>query len=234
MTENTFIFPKLKLDNIDRYTIRKSIFDALSSNVSFFEGNLLDVGCGKMPYRDFLKKNCSISTYTGVDLENAIKYDANIRPDAFWDGKKLPLPDASHQTVLLTEVLEHCPEPITVLDEVFRVLTDSGHLFLTVPFLWPLHEVPHDAYRYTPFTLQRLLNTAGFKEINIQPYGGWHLSMAAMLGLWLKRGVNNRMLRTLLSIPVWVLMKVLIKKDQKPQTFSEGQMCLGFYATAIK
>lgn len=234
MPANAFVFPKLNLDNIDRYTIRKSIFDALNSNLGFFRGNLLDVGCGKMPYKDFLVKNCSISAYTGVDLESAKIYGANVQPDVFWDGKKLPFADQSFQTALLTEVLEHCPEPQLVLNEIFRVLPENGHLFITVPFLWPLHEVPHDAYRYTPFTLQRLLNGAGFKEVEICAHGGWHLSMAAMLGLWYKRGLGNRLLKKTLALPVLFLVRLLAKKDQKPKTFGEGQMCLGFYATAVK
>ncbi len=87
MPANPFVFPKLNLDNIDRYAIRKSIFDALNSNLGFFRGNLLDVGCGKMPYKSFLVKNSSISNYTGVDLESAKIYDANVQPDVFWDGK---------------------------------------------------------------------------------------------------------------------------------------------------
>lgn len=234
MPANPFVFPKLNLDNIDRYAIRKSIFDALNSNLGFFRGNLLDVGCGKMPYKSFLTKNCSISNYTGVDLESAKIYDAKVQPDVFWNGKKLPFADQSFQTVLLTEVLEHCPEPQLVLNEIFRVLPENGHLFITVPFLWPLHEVPHDAYRYTPFTLQRLLNGAGFKEVEIRAHGGWHLSMAAMLGLWYKRGLGNRLLKKTLALPVLYLVRLLAKKDQRPKTFGEGQMCLGFYATAVK
>jgi SAM-dependent methyltransferase len=234
MAANPFVNPKLKLENIDRYAIRKSIFDAINGNLDFFCGDLLDVGCGKMPYKSFLKENSRIDSYTGIDIETAIVYDAHVKPDLYWDGQNLPLPDASHQTVLLTEVLEHCPEPKTVLDEVFRVLAGSGHLFLTVPFLWPLHEVPHDAYRYTPFTLERLLKQSGFSQINIQPYGGWHLSMAAMLGLWYKRGLSNALLKKILGMPVFYLVRLLIKKDKKPQTFSEGQMCLGFCVTAVK
>jgi hypothetical protein len=40
---------------------------------------------------------------------------------------------------ILTVVLEHCPDAATVLREVRRDLRPNGFLFLTVPFVWPIH-----------------------------------------------------------------------------------------------
>jgi len=85
-----------------------------------------------------------VISYLGIDLEGALIYDANIKPDFTWDGKRLPFETNSFDTIISTEVLEHCPEPEVFLYEVFRVLKKGGVFFFTVPFLWNLHEVPHD------------------------------------------------------------------------------------------
>ena len=77
----------------------------------------------------------------------------------------IELEDESVDCVLLTEVLEHCPEPRIVLAEVYRVLRRPGLVFMTVPFLWPLHEVPFDEVRYTPFCLRRHFEQAGFVRL---------------------------------------------------------------------
>ena len=103
-----------------------------------------------MPYRSLLLARPSqASKYIGLDLQ----HNTYVKPDLEWDGRTLPFQDGSIDCVLETEVLEHCPRPERVTDEAWRVLKPGGFLLFTVPFLWPLHSVPHDQYRYTPFAL---------------------------------------------------------------------------------
>ena len=65
----------------------------------------------------------------------------------------MPIKDNSYNTIIATEVLEHCFEPEILLKEIYRVLKPGGLLFFTVPFVWNFHETPYDAYHYTPFAL---------------------------------------------------------------------------------
>ena len=51
---------------------------------------VLDVGCGKMPYRDFILDNSAVTKYVGIDIENALTYDQTVKPDYTWDGKSMP------------------------------------------------------------------------------------------------------------------------------------------------
>lgn len=235
MMTNDFINIPFTNENLDKYYIRASIFDALIKMLSQFEGNLLDIGCGKMPYKKYILENSSVTKYIGLDIENALEYDTTIKPDFTWNGLTMPFENNSFECAFGTEVLEHCPEPEIVLKEVVRLLKPDGTFFFTVPFLWNLHEVPHDEYRYTPFSLERHLKNAGFKDIQIKATGGWHASMAQMLGLWVRRSPMSKTKRKWLSRFLKPIIGYLIKIDRHTEIkFIEGQMITGLYGTAKK
>ena len=230
-----FLFPVLRVDNIDTYVIRKGIFGFIRNNLHLLNGNLLDVGCGKMPYREFILKNSHVHNYIGLDIDDALVYDKNVKPDFFWDGKVMPFANDTFDTAIATEVLEHIFEPSVFLRETYRVLKKDGVFFFTVPFIWNLHETPNDYYRYTPYALEKYLENTGFKTIDLKPMGGWHASMAQMLGLWLRRAPMRYWQRDLLSKSLKPLISFLIKKDNKiPFAFKEKQMITGIGGIAIK
>lgn len=85
----------------------------------------------------------------------------------------LPFADASFDTVLLADVLEHIVRPWQLLAEIGRVLAPGGRLIGSVPFLYWVHEAPHDHHRYTRFALDHHLRAAGLIPEAIQPYGGY-------------------------------------------------------------
>jgi len=235
MGKERFIDIKLGKENLDIYYIRTSIFNALKETLPILKGDLLDIGCGKMPYKNYILENSEVANYIGLDIENALEYDTDIKPDFTWNGKTMPFENNTFECAFGTEVLEHCPGPEIVLKEVIRVLKPEGFFFFTVPFLWNLHEVPHDEYRYTPFSLERHLRNSGFKEIEIKATGGWHASMAQMLGLWVRRSPMPQTKRRILSAIIKPIIEFLIKID-KPElvTFKEGQMISGLYGVARK
>ena len=235
MISNSFIEPTLNYHSVDTFQIRNAIFESIRSNIPYFNGNLLDVGCGKMPYKRYILDNSLVTHYLGLDIEGAIEYDSKIKPDVVWDGIKMPIASESYDTVIATEVLEHCFEPEVLLKESYRVLKPNGYFFFTVPFLWNLHETPNDAYRYTPYAIKRHLNNVGFRDIKLEATGGWHASMAQMLGLWVKRSAMASKKRKLLSYFALKVIPYLIKLDKKRDTkFKEGQMITGLYGTARK
>lgn len=153
------------------------------------------MGFSRKPYRQFLLDNKYISEYTGFDIETAIVYEDAIKPDFTWDGHVIPFGDNSFDTVMANEVLEHCTDAHRIINEMKRVLKRGGLTFFTVPFLWNLYEVSHDEFCYTPFALQRIFKECGLKEIELYAHGGWNMSMAQMLGMWVvatKRGTRRR------------------------------------------
>jgi SAM-dependent methyltransferase len=222
-------------DNIDMYVIRTCIWNAIQKCAPQFNGHLLDVGCGRKPYRQFLLDNKYITHYTGLDIASAIVYEDGIKPDFTWDGTVMPFEDNSFDTLMATEVLEHCPDPYKIINEMKRVLKPGGIIFFTVPFLWNLHEVPYDEYRYTPFSLRRIFKECNLENVELFAHGGWNMSMAQMIGMWIvatKKGSARKRWAKLLN-PV---VKRLMKKDttQQPVLFSDGMMINGLYGLVKK
>lgn len=214
-----FINPLLTRFTLDTYIIRKSIFDALRSSVGIMSGSVLDVGAGNQPYREFVLAHKDVSSYTALDLADNGSY---ARAQVLWDGVRMPFKDGSFDTAMATEVLEHCPGPLITLREIHRVLKTSGVFFFTVPFLWPLHDAPNDEFRYTPWSLERLLSQAGFTDIKLWPTGGWNAALAQSIGLYARRAPMNERLRWVLSLVVLPLVWLLAKTDKPVKQFHHG------------
>jgi len=205
----------------------------------YFNGVLLDLGCGRMPYKKLIEEKSGITQYIGMDIENPVYQQDAFKPDLFWDGKTIPLESSSVNTVILVEVLEHTPDPANILKEVNRVLATGGVVFITVPFVWNLHDVPYDEYRYTPFALERMFQQAGFSDIVIETFGNWHAAQAQFLACWVRRSYMSKSARKILSRLLLPVVKYLYKKDQViykdySRKFVEGAMCTGFSVIAKK
>lgn len=129
-------------DNLDDYYIKQTIFKSLCDNLFQFHGKLLDVGCGKMPYREYILQNSSVQEYTGLYIESALVYDEKVKPDYIWNGISMPFENEVYDCAIATEVLEHCPEPNVTLSEIFRVLKPRGIFFLLYLFCGTFMKCP--------------------------------------------------------------------------------------------
>lgn len=227
---DAFLNPRCSPNTLDTFGCRRNLLRALRCQLSHFHGTLLDIGCGKMPYKSLILAPPSrVKQYIGLDLDNGYG-----TPDLHWDGKTIPLGNNSVDCAIATEVFEHCPDIKTVLSEILRVLRPDGLLFFTVPFLWPLHDAPHDEYRYTPFSLERHFHNAGFDDIDLQFLGGWDASLGQMIGLWVRRRGMPGPTRRLLSLFLWPLVLYLIKRDMPPTEATDQTMITGISGLATK
>jgi len=144
-----------------------TIWTFLKPRLSRLRGNLLDVGCGEMPYRTCLQPDLS---YTGIDVAQAGAF-AMRASDAVvpFDGVSIPFGDASFDTILCTEVLEHAAAPEALIAEIERVLKPGGTLLATVPFSARVHYAPYDFNRFTKFALKRMF--ASFRDVRVEERG---------------------------------------------------------------
>ena len=233
--EEQFINVPLSVDTMTFYTVRTCILQRVTEAVELFHGIVLDIGCGFKPYEKLILRNENVENYIGVDLAEAGIY-ADAGPDLTWDGRRIPLDDEAVDCILAPEFLEHHSEPDAVLREMHRVLRPDGIFFATVPFLWNLHELPHDEYRYTPFSLERHLRNAGFTNIRVKAMGGWNLALAQMLGLWLGFSSMGPIRRRILRLAIFPFYAWLVRNDRSPDVFDghENSMFCGLSVTASK
>lgn len=184
MYDTNYINMPLNKDTLYYYSVRTLLERAIKDNTPIFKGVLLDLACGSMPYKQYiLDNNQNIIKYIGMDVNYVPEYQ-QFKVDIEWNGTTIPLPDDSVDTIISTEFFEHIHNIKEVLLESRRVLKKGGTLFFTVPFIWPLHVTPHDQYRYTPYSLTRIFEEAGFSSIHIGNLGGHHASLAQMICIW--------------------------------------------------
>ena len=146
-------------------------------------GVVLDIGCGRKPFRGFL----AASRYIGIDQVGFHGGLPETTPDAdvFGDGTALPFRDASVDSVVAFQVLEHTPEPGRVLEEACRVLRAGGAVIVTVPQSYPMHGVPYDFYRYTAYGLRHILERAGFTVESLHANGSFGAYAGLMANIYL-------------------------------------------------
>ncbi len=145
------------------FLIRKSIFTSIKNNASLLSGTLLDFGCGTKPYKSLFY---NVKKYIGIDFKIEGRKDNYSQVDQFYDGKTIPFPNATFDSILCTEVLEHVFNIDVVLQEFNRVLKLNGKVLITTPFMWEEHEMPYDFARYTTPALFFLYQKNGFKVID--------------------------------------------------------------------
>jgi SAM-dependent methyltransferase len=142
-------------------------------------GRLLDLGAGAVPLYEAYRH--LVDSVTCVDWANTRHGGRHIDIEADLNAQ-LPLEDAGYETVLMTDVLEHVHRPHELLAEVARILTPGGKLLLAMPFMYWVHEAPHDYARYTAFMLRKLCQEAGLITQSIDATGGSPEVLLDMLG----------------------------------------------------
>src|SRR6516225_3576415 len=136
---------------------------------SHCRGRLLDLGCGKVPfyalYREYVSETVCVDWNNSLHGTNYLDAECDLTKD-------LPFADASFDSILLSDVLEHIPTPERLWRETARILKPGGKMLLNVPFCYRMHEEPYDYYRYTKYALQRFAQETGFDTILIKEIGG--------------------------------------------------------------
>jgi SAM-dependent methyltransferase len=148
----------------------RSLFSDLEKASLRSHGKMLDVGCGNKPFAGMFERR--VSEHIGCDVVQS----SESRADVICLATDLPFTNSSYDTVLITQVIEHVADHQSLLREAFRVLRGGGVLILSGPMYWPLHEEPHDFFRFTEHGLRFLLQRTGFVEIEVVNNGGhWAL-----------------------------------------------------------
>jgi SAM-dependent methyltransferase len=114
------------------YLVYIPLFKALNFAVeNYAKGNLLDIGCGNKPYKKMLEGK--IDKYIGCDIIQSSENEV----DVLCLANKIPLDDASFDTVFSTQTIEHVEDHQGLVIEAYRLMKPGGHFILSGPLYWP-------------------------------------------------------------------------------------------------
>jgi SAM-dependent methyltransferase len=143
------------------------------------KGKLLDLGCGKVPlflaYKEYVTDNICVDWENTLHKNEYLDFECDLTKD-------LSFEDGEFDTIILSDVLEHLPQPERLWKEMSRILSINGKILMNVPFFYCIHERPNDYYRYTEFALQRFVENSGLRTIKLKSIGGTPEIMADIMG----------------------------------------------------
>lgn len=182
---------------------------------------VLDAGAGELQYAHLFGRQ----RYVSVDLGVGDPQWDYGKLDCIADLAALPLRDGVFDACVNIVTLEHVREPVRVVRELARVLTDQGRLLLVAPLEWEVHQAPHDYYRYTEHGLRYLCEEAGLEVTAIKAVGGYFRLMARRMlnGLQFFPGPFF-VLAALLVAPVALVLPAFDGLDRR-RDFTLGYIC---------
>lgn len=189
--------------------------------------SVLDIGAGYAPYKKLFPNR------TSVDI------DKSVNPDILADITKLPISENSYGTVLCIEIFEHLKDPYLAVKELNRIIKPGGRLIITTRFLYPLHMVPDDYWRYTPYIIRDI-----FKDWDIEKIEFESESFTA-LGILLQRLAmqseirGGKFTKAFVYLTAWVFTKLdwlIIKQYGEIERSNEtkGVFTTGIYVSVRK
>ena len=152
--------------------------EARRAGTDFGRYRLLDVGCGPKPYYPFFEP--FTSEYVGVDVvENPA---AELRGPV----EALPVPDASFDVVLCSQVLEHCDDPAQAVRELRRVTRPGGRVLASTHGVQVYHPSPVDLWRWTHAGLERLFTqSAAWSSVTVRPSSGTTACLGMLASIYI-------------------------------------------------
>lgn len=161
-----------------------------------------DIGCGDKPFTQFFASRSQ--TYLGVDIEDGF-YDAD-KIDIIGSAYDVPTEPQSVDAIIFSQVLEHLEKPWEALREASRILKDDGYMFMSSPFLYPVHAEPHDFGRYTIFYIEKKLAEHGLKIVECKEIGGFWYLVGTFLGMYLSMFNKGPIKKTrILDVLIWLV-----------------------------
>jgi SAM-dependent methyltransferase len=152
--------------SVSRRSLERALGPVLAGLVP---GVVMDVGAKDARYRS----QVPATEYLTLDIR------PDVGADIVGDLHDVPRDAGSLDTVIATEVLEHCHDPARAVREIHRILRPDGVCVLSTRFIHPYHPDPHDYFRFSRDGLELLF--ADFSRVELTPLGNRLQSIWLML-----------------------------------------------------
>lgn len=153
--------------------LQREIADAMNRYGASGQGRpALDAGCGGQP----LRKDIEARGWRYVSLD--VIAAPGVTPD-FLGALDEEIPSGCRERgpyglIVCTEVLEHVADWPRAWANLASLLSDDGVLIVTCPFVYPLHEEPHDYWRPTTHAVKTWAEASGLDVVEVRRLGdGW-------------------------------------------------------------
>ena len=142
-------------------------------------GRLLEVGCGSGRFLNRMRK--AGWAVEGIDFDPVAAARVEEKygiPVAVGSLPELGYPEGAYDVVAMSQVIEHVPDPVALLQECRRVLRPGGRLVLSTPNAssvahrvygrhWRGLEPPRHQHVFTPAALSRCAGDCGFADARV-------------------------------------------------------------------
>lgn len=138
--------------------MRQSIKDfvALSSTSLPIQGPIVEFGALQVPGQESfadLRQYFPKMEYIGADMREGAGVDRVL------NLHDIDLPPESVGTVLCLDTLEHVEYPRRALEQIYKILKPGGVVIISSVMNYPIHDFPHDYWRYTPEAFRSILQS---------------------------------------------------------------------------
>ncbi len=151
-------------------------------------GDVLDVGGWDFFLCVRGNPRIAFKTWTSLEEDGRLldATDSRYRAVA-GNGEKMAFPDASFDTALSIQVLEHTFDPLAMVREITRVLRPGGTAIFLIPQTSVLHQAPGHYYNFTRFWIAKAADTAGLEIVELRALGGrWSSTASHLLHFFLQ------------------------------------------------
>lgn len=186
----------------------------------------MDIGSGDKYYEDLFPNKVNLD----IDPER--------KPDVVGDARNLPFQDNEFDNILCLEVLEHINQPQKAIAEMQRVLKPGGKIILTTRFIFPLHDVPGDYFRYTKYGLQELFKDWEILELKTESASFETIAILLQRLIFQINYQGNKFIKVILLIfiKLFLFLNRFIKTefgDIKKEKKEKNILTSGYYLVAI-
>jgi len=155
----------------------------------YLHGTVLDIGCGIGDFIDYRANSVGVDTNTyNVEYCRGLGYDVHLI-----EKSRYPFGDATFDSGIMDNVLEHIVAPLPALSEAHRVLRQGATLVVGVPGWRGYKADPDHKVFYDEPTLLNTLADAGFESqrvVHMPLRSGLlnrHLSQYCLYGIFARR-----------------------------------------------
>ena len=165
--------------------------------------NVLNIGAGG-EIKNLIKKN----------FKNVFEIDIDSRrnPDQIidlCDDHFSKIIRYKPNLVCIFEVLEHTTNPLKAVNNIYKVINKGDFVLASVPFIFHIHDEPHDYFRFTKFGLKLLFKD--FANVKIYERNGWlEAIFVIFIRLEKEKNILSRLLGKTFTIIAFLILPLIL------------------------